>query len=324
MSDVAAASGVSLVTVSRAINTPDRVAPATLAAVRASVARLGYLPNLTAGSLASSRSRLIGCLVPSIANQVFAEAIDALARTVGDGGYQLLLAPTGNGLDEEARMIDSFLARRVDGIVLTGLSHAAGLRTRLQRSGIPVVETWDLTSQPVDMLVGFSNHAAGHAVGTHLFGRGRVCPAFIGSDDERSHQRLEGFRAAAQELGAADVAVELILPPAQSDEAGARVAALLARRPEIDAVFCDNDVLAAGVLFECHRRGWDVPGRLAVMGFGDLPIARAGFPRLSTVRVPGSCIGERAGQLLLARLGEQHQVDAVVDIGFEVVQREST
>lgn len=324
MSDVAAAAGVSLVTVSRAINSPDQVAPATLAAVRAAVGQLGYLPNLTAGSLASSRSRIVGCLVPTISHTVIAETVEALTRTLGDGGYQLLLAQTHYRHDDEARLVDTFLARRVDAIVLTGVSHAAGLRSRLQRSGIPVVETWDMSAQPIDLLVGFSNHDAGLAAGRHLFQRGYRLPAYIGADEERSYQQLEGLRAAARENGVAEVPCELILPPAQIEDAGPRLAALLARRPDVDAVFCNHDILAAGALFECHRRGWEVPGRVAVMGFGDLPIARAGFPRLSTVQVRGSTIGERAGQLLLARLAGQQQSDAVVDIGFEVVQREST
>ncbi|QHI98896.1 substrate-binding domain-containing protein [Xylophilus rhododendri] len=324
MSDVAATAGVSLVTVSRAINTPDQVAAGTLAAVRAAVAQLGYLPNTTAGSLASRRTRIVGCLVPSISHPAFSETIEALARTLGDAGYQLLLAQTNYRHDDEARLVDSFLARRVDAMVLTGSTHAAGLRTRLQRSGIPVVETWELAAAPIDLSVGFSNHDAGRAAAEHLFERGYRTPAFIGSDEDRSRQRLAGLRAVARERGACDVPVELILPPASIEEAGARLAALLARRPQIDAVLCHTDTLAAGVLFECHRRGWDVPGRIAVMGFGDLPIARAGFPRLSTVKVRGSSIGERAGQLLLARLSGQTQADSMVDIGFEVVPREST
>ena len=324
MSDVAHAAGVSLVTVSRAIKTPDQVAPATLAAVRAAVAQLGYLPNLTAGSLASSKSRIVGCLVPIVSNEIFAETVEALTRTLGAGGYQLLLGQTHYRIEEEARLVDTFIGRRVDAVVLTGVTHAAGLRARLVRSGIPVVETWDMASQPIDMLVGFSNHAAGRAAGEHLFDRGYRAPAYIGADEERSYQRLEGLRAVARERGAADVPAELILPPAQIEDAGPRLAALLARRPDIDAVFCSNDILAAGVLFECRRRDWDVPGRIAVLGFGDLPIARAGYPRISTVQVHASNIGERAGQLLLARLAGQRQAEAVVDIGFEVVPREST
>ncbi|MFO1288288.1 MAG: LacI family DNA-binding transcriptional regulator [Rubrivivax sp.] len=331
MSDVADAAGVSLVTVSRAINTPDKVAGETLAAVRSAVARLGYVPNLTAGSLASSRSRIVAAIVPTVSNQVFSETVEALTRTLAEGGYQLLLGQSAyRGADEEA-LVEAFLGRRVDGLVLTGCGQGAALRARLRRAGVPVVQTWDLREgvggAPVgvlDMAVGFSNVAAGRAAAQHLFERGHRVLGFIGADEERSRQRLEGFRAGAAAAGLGDVPADLMRPPVQVDQAAAQLAQLMARRAELDAVFCSNDLLAAGVLFECHRRGIAVPAQLAVMGFGDLPIARAASPQLSTVRVRRTEMGERAGQMLLARLAGHDPGARRVDIGFEVVARQST
>lgn len=324
MEDVARAAGVSLVTVSRAINHPDKLSADTLAAVRAAIEQLGYVPNLMAGSLASNRSRIVAAIVPTIANLVFSETLEALARTLADGGYQLLLGQSGYRAGDEMALVDAFLGRRVDGLVLTGSLQSPQLRARLKRAGLPVVQTWDLGGPVLDMQVGFSNAEAGGAAARHLIDRGYRQLAFIGAEEERSRQRLEGFRAAAAERGLAEVPAELILPPAQVDDAGPRFADLLARRPEVDAVFCNNDLLATGVLFECQRRGWAVPGRMAVMGFGDLPIARAAWPRLSTVQVRRARIGERAGQMLLTRLSGQAPEAAVVDIGFEVIAREST
>lgn len=324
MEDVARAAGVSLVTVSRAINHPDKLAAETLAAVRAAIERLGYVPNLMAGSLASNRSRIVAAIVPTIANLVFSETVEALTRTLAAGGYQLLLGQSGYRAGDELALVDAFLGRRVDGLVLTGSVQSPQLRAKLRRAGLPVVQTWDLGGPVLDMQVGFSNVDAGRAAAGHLLDRGYRHLAFIGAEEERSRQRLEGFRAAAAARGLAEVPAELILPPAQVDDAGPRFAALLARRPEVDAVFCNNDLLAAGVLFECHRRGWAVPGRMAVMGFGDLPIARAASPRLSTVQVRRAQIGERAGQMLLARLAGEAPEQTVVDIGFELIARGST
>ncbi|KAF1049370.1 LacI family DNA-binding transcriptional regulator [Xylophilus sp.] len=325
MSDVAAAAGVSLVTVSRAINSPDQLASETLSAVRNAIEQLGYVPNLTAGSLASSRSRIVGAMVPTISNAVFAETIEALTQTLGEGGYQLLLGQTSYRADDEQRLVDVFLGRRVDGVVLTGITHAPGLRDRLQRSGIPVVETWDMTGRPIDMLVGFSNRDAGYLAGEYLLGRGHRQLAFIGAQEDRSRQRLEGFRAAAEAAGVGAVPAQLIAPPAAMVDVRPALDALVAQAPGIDALFCNNDLLAAGVLFECARRGWSVPGRLAVMGFGDQPIAQASFPQLTTLRVHGRRIGEQAGQLLLGRLAGtgEPQAATAVDIGVELVVRDS-
>lgn len=327
MSDVARTAGVSLVTVSRAINVPDKVAPDTLAAVRAAVEQLGYVQNLTAGSLASSRSRIIAAIVPTISNLVFSETIEALAQTLADGGYQLLLGQSGYRPADEAALVDTFLGRRVDGLVLTGNAQSPALRVKLKRTGMPVVQTWDLPippSAPIDMLVGFSNVNAGRAAAEHLLERGHRSLAFIGAEEDRSRLRLEGFRAAAAEHGVNDVQAELIRPPALIDDAGPRLVQILERRPDVSAVFCNNDLLAAGVLFECRQRGWDVPGRVAVMGFGDLSVARAASPRLSTVLIRRAEMGERAGQMLLSRLAGETGGATLIDIGFEIVARAST
>ncbi|MFO1217940.1 MAG: LacI family DNA-binding transcriptional regulator [Burkholderiaceae bacterium] len=331
MSDVASAAGVSLVTVSRAVNTPDKVAAETLAVVRSAVARLGYVPNLTAGSLASSRSRIVAAIVPTISNQVFSETIEALTRTLAEGGYQLLLGQSAYRNRDEDALVEAFLGRRVDGLVLTGCGQSAALRTRLRRAGVPVVQTWDLPDgdgrtapRVLDMAVGFSNVAAGGAAARHLIERGCRALGYVGADEERSRQRFDGYRAEIARAGLGDATADLMRPPVQIDQAAAQLAQLMARRSDLDAVFCSNDLLAAGVLFECHRLRIDVPRRLAVMGFGDLPIARAASPQLSTVRVRRAEMGERAGQMLLARLADKDPGARQVNIGFEVVARAST
>lgn len=322
MEDVARAAGVSLVTVSRAINTPDRLAPATLASVRAAIHRLRYVPNLTAGSLASSRSGIVAAIVPTIANSIFSDTIDGLAQALVPQRYQLLLGHTYYREEEEAKLVDAFLGRRVDGLVLTGIRHARGVRARLERAAIPVVETWDLTSRPIDMAVGFSNRSAGRAAARYLAGKGYDSLAFVGGNDDRSAARLEGFRAGARELGISSVLVEIVPSPSSVIDGGRALDALYrSARPR--AVFCTNDMLAAGVLFECQRRKFAVPGRVAVMGFADLPIAAGIEPSLTSVRVHSAEMGERAGALLLSRLRGDPDAERIVDIGFSVVERAS-
>ena len=329
MTDVAKAAGVSMVTVSRAINTPDKVAAETLAAVRSAIARLGYSPNLMAGSLASNRSRIVGTIVPTISNLVFSETVEALAQTLAESGYQLLLGQSFYRSNEEAALVEAFLGRRVDGLVLTGCGQDGALRGRLRQAGVPVVQTWDLPEPNsgtalVDMGVGFSNLAAGRAAARHLIERGYTSLGFIGAQEERSRQRLEGFRAEAAAAGIDEVPAELIRPPAGIDQAGPRLARLLEQRRDLRAVFCNNDLLAAGVLFECQRRYIAVPKRLAVMGFGDLGIAQAAAPQLSTVRIGRAEIGERAGQMLLARLAGDESGVRQFNVGFDLVTRAST
>lgn len=322
MQDVAREAGVAPITVSRALNTPDKLSPQTLRAVRTAIERLRYVPNLTAGSLASNRSRTIGVIVPTISNSIFSDTIDGLAQALAPHRYQLLLGQTHYREREEAALVQAFLGRRVDGLVLTGVAHARGVRSRLQRSGIPVVETWDLTERPIDMLVGFSNHEAGRAAAHYLLGKGYRSLAFIGGADDRSTARLRGFREAAAAHGL-EVRSAFVPAPSSPADASRALGELLATTAP-RALFCSNDMLAAGALFECARRRIAVPGQLAVMGFADLPIAANIEPALTSMQVRATEMGVRAGQVLLAHLQGSAPQERVVDLGFAVIERAST
>lgn len=323
--DVARAAGVSLVTVSRAVNHPEQLAPETLARVRAAITALGYVPNLNAGSLATRRSGIVGAIVPTIANAVFSETVEALTQGLGAAGYQLLLGQSGYRDEDEAALVETFLGRRVEGLVLTGTGQAPALLQRICAAGVALVQTWDLDDAPTDMQVGFDNRAAGATVAAHLLGRGHRRLGVIGADEPRSRQRLDGVQ---QTVRAADVGAtveaELMAAPAQPDRVGAALQALLDRLPGLQAVFCTNDLLAAALLFECQRRGWAVPQRLAVVGMGDMALARSTWPRLTTLRIHGQRIGACAGQMLQARLrGEDAGAPRRVDVGVALVERDS-
>ncbi len=322
MEDVAREAGVAPITVSRALNTPDKLSTATLQAVRAAIDHLRYVPNLTAGSLASNRSRTVAVIVPTISNSIFSDTVDGLAQALAPHRYQLLLGQTRYKADEEAALVQAFLGRRVDGLVLTGVNHARGVRSSLQRAGIPVVETWDLSDRPIHMLVGFSNLAAGRSAAHYLLGKGYKSLGFIGGDDDRSTARLQGFREAALAAGAGDVATAIVPAPSTPADAGRALSGLLANgKPR--AVFCSNDMLAAGALFECARRRIGVPRQLAIMGFADLPIAASIEPALTSMQVRATEMGLRAGNLLLSHLRSESPRDRIVDLGYAVIERAS-
>jgi LacI family gluconate utilization system Gnt-I transcriptional repressor len=321
MQDVADAAGVALVTVSRALNEPDKVRPGTLARVQVAVEALGYVPDLTAGSLASSRSHIVGAIVPTLANAWFADAMEGLAAGLAPHGYQLMLAQSQYHPQSEAGLVDAFLGRRVDAVVLTGRSHPKAMRERLRAQGLPVVEIWDLPKQPIDMAVGFSHPALGESVGRYLREKGHTRVGFVGADEERSRLRLQGLCTG---LGQADVPCEFVVPPSSIDS-GREALARLCAGADVSAVFCSNDLLAIGALMHCREQGWPVPQRLAVVGFSDLPVAQALTPALTTVRIAAREIGERAARMLLERFAGAHfqPRDRIVDLGFRLVARES-
>ncbi|MBC7995922.1 MAG: LacI family DNA-binding transcriptional regulator, partial [Rhizobacter sp.] len=203
LGDVARLAGVSPITASRALNTPDQVAKETLQRVLEAVSRTGYVPNRLAGGLASARSRLVAAVVPTITGPVFMQMVESLTASLADAGYQLMLGQSGYTQSREDALLDAIIGRRPDGIVLTGIMHSPEGRRRLLASGIPVVETWDLTPTPIDMLVGFSHAQAGAAVAQHLHAKGRRRVALVSGDDERAQRRNRGFIDEALRLGLA-------------------------------------------------------------------------------------------------------------------------
>ena len=328
MDDVAALAGVTKMTVSRYLREPERVALATRERIEAAVQTLGYLPNHVAGSLKSQRTRVIAVLVPTIQHAVFADTIQGLADMCRGHGYQLMLADTDYSVASEDALIDAFLSRRPDAIVLTGITRSAGARARLVAAGVPLIETWELTDDPIDTVVGYSNEAAAHAMTLALARRGYRRIAFVSrptAGNERTERREHGYRRAVAELGlpVLDISTIGVSRSIVPEDGGRAMLDLLARDPGVDAVFFTNDVYAVGALAECRRRGIAVP-RLGIAGFHDLDIARMVSPTLTSVRVPAYEIGQRAGELLMRRLAGDTAGPRRVELAVEVMEREST
>jgi LacI family transcriptional regulator, gluconate utilization system Gnt-I transcriptional repressor len=328
MDDVAALAGVTKMTVSRYLREPARVAPATRERIEAAVRALGYLPNYVAGSLKSQRTRVIAVLVPTIQHSVFADTIQGLADVCRPHGYHLMLADTDYSAANEDALIDAFLGRRPDAMVLTGITRSPGARARLGAAGIPIVETWELSDTPIDTVVGYSNEAAAHAMTTTLAQRGYRRIAFVSrptAGNERTERREQGYRRAVAELGLPELQISTIGATRQivPEDGGHALLDLLSREPGVDAVFFTNDVYAVGALAECRRRGIAVP-RLGIAGFHDLDIARMVSPTLTSVHVPAYAIGQRTGELLMRRLSGATDGPRRFELPVSVVEREST
>lgn len=322
--DVAKIAGVAPITASRALNTPAQVSPEVLRKVTDAVSRTGYVRNGLAGGLASTRSRLVAAVVPTISGPVFLQTVQALTQALAERGYQLMLGQSGYAESREDALLEAIIGRRPDGIVLTGIMHSAEGRKRLLAAGIPVVETWDLTPTPLDMLVGFSHADVGRAVVDFLRAKGRRRLAVVAGDDERSRRRQQAFQDAARAAGLREVPIVHVPAPTTLKSGRNALTELLKTAPDIDALFCSSDLLALGVMTEAQSRGIAVPTQLAVVGFGDLEFAADLYPALTTVRIDGTAIGQQAARFIVARAEGQPVDQRVVDIGFSIVEREST
>lgn len=332
MADVAREAGVSAMTVSRALKGSGLVTDDTREKIMTAVDKLGYVLDLTAGSLSSQKSGFITVLIPSVNNSNFSETVHGITAALDSAGKQVLLGYTGYGLEREERLIETMLQRRPEGIIVTGGEHSDRARQMLEKTSIPVIEIWDMPKQPIDHVVGFSNAATIEDMVARLMFRGYRNIAYIGGEeigDFRGIDRRKGYEHAIKTLGLPRSHVVAVgKPPISIKQGGAAVAQLIEEWPEVEAVVCVSDLSAVGVIMECHRRGWDVPGRLAVAGFGDFEISRFCWPSITTVSLNCTEVGQRAGQLMLkaiaGRDGGLPLAPQVLTIPHSIIEREST
>jgi LacI family gluconate utilization system Gnt-I transcriptional repressor len=327
MIEVARAAGVTPMTVSRALRDPDKVAPETLARIKSAVEEIGYVPNAVAGALsARGRSKIVTALIPTIQHAIFADSVTGLSEVLRPHGYHLLLGETGYRREDEDALIEAFLARRPDAFMLTGVTRSKRSRDLLKRSGVPVVETWELSRSPLDMVVGYSNDLAAYEMTRYLATRGYRRIAFVSGPsrtNERARHRETGYRRALNELDLPIMPIVTIGEPSTPtlEQGAAVLPQVLQVKP--DAIFFTSDIYAVGALQEALSRGIEVPRELGIAGFHDLPIARVVRPGLTTVHVPAHEIGTRAGENILARLSSERPPRRI-EIPFTIVRREST
>jgi len=324
MREVATLAGVSRMTVSRALNQPDKVKEGLRNRVLDAVAELGYVHNHLARSLSSRRSTVIGLILPNLENSIFAQTVKGISDALRPEGFQLMLAESGNDPVEEERIIAAFVSQRVAGLVLHATRHTPAAVRMLRGAGIPVVENGDMPIEPVDMVASYSNRQAAKAMTLYLAERGYKHIAFAGLiGNPRASERLLGFRDALAELdrpieGAAAISVSAGL--AGGIEA---IAHIEKHMPHADALFCAGDVLSVGALFECDRRGWKVPDRLALASFDDVELTKFVNPGITALSLPRYEIGRLSAEMILAQVLDRDMPPRSVDLGFEIVPRAS-
>ncbi|SFQ11238.1 LacI family DNA-binding transcriptional regulator [Tranquillimonas alkanivorans] len=324
MEAVGRLAGVSQVTVSRALSDPSKVSPKTLEKIREAIEVTGFVPNALAGALASSKSKLVTALVPSITNIVYSTMVNAFGEEMRREGYQILLSSTGVSLEEEEALIATHLSRRPDAVLLTGIHHSPQARKMLLGAGIPVVEVWDTTDSPIDLCVGFSHVAAGRAVADFAADAGYASAGTVSAGDERALRRKAAFADQFLRRTGSEVA-QVDFDDAASLANGREGLRRLIDEQEFTrgVIFCSSDLLAHGVLIEAQARGLSTLRDIAVIGFGDQDFAPYTEPALTTVRVDRAALGFTAARALLDRFEGRNPPQPVTDLGFEIVRRRS-
>ena len=329
LSDVARAAGVSPSTVSRALRGERSVDPALIERVTATSRLLGYVPDPAARALASQRSDHVAILIPLLSNALFVDLLEAAQTTLRAAGYQTLMGVTHYDASEEEQLLREQLLHRPAGLLVTGLDHNDATRKLMESSQVPCVHLMDLPSGDSaegPYCVGFRQTQAGAAMTRHLLSKGHRRIAFAAAQlDPRVMQRLYGWRSALQEAGLYEATLEWLNPaPSSLALGGVLFEQIIQQQPAVDAIFFCNDDLAQGALMAALRLGIAVPERVAIAGFNDLTGSDQMLPSLTTVRTPRAQIGQAAAQMLLALMRGEEPEAARLDLGFEIIQRQST
>lgn len=330
MSDVARLAGVSTMTVSRALRQGTSASDATRKKILDAAEQLGYVPDGTAAGLSSGKTGFVAATIPSINNSNFADTVRGLTDGLAGANLQLLLGYTDYDPAEEERLVEQFLRRRPEAVVVTGGSHTDRCRRLLENVDVPVIETWDLPENPVDGVIGFSNAEAGRIMVQHFFEQGYRRIGFIGGDtsrDSRGLDRRRGFVSSLEKLGLqADRLIASGPPPITMREGAKAMLELLAKWPDTDAVMCVSDLSAFGAMTECQRKGLRIPDDIAVAGFGAYDLSEHAIPPITTIDVGAYRIGRQAAETIAARLDRDEGVKATASmtIAPQLLARAST
>ena len=326
LSDVAERAGVSAVTVSRFLRKPEMVSEDLRARVAEAIRDLSYVPNQLASALASARTHRIGVVVPSFTNGVFGEYLRALHDVFLPAGFQVLVLNSSYQPEAEEKAIATMLGQNPEAIIITGVDQTENTRRMLAAAAIPVIQTMETADDPIDMAIGLSQRNAGYAATRHLIDHGHRNIAQMAVPlDARAHRRRGGYRQAMQEAGLAIDEISFD-GPSSFKEGAELFSELLARSPDMTAVFCGNDNLALGAMFEAHRRGIRVPEDMSIIGFNNLEFAAISHPALTTVATPRYAIGQRSAEIMLeiTRGSGRRPRERAIDLGFSLIVREST
>jgi LacI family transcriptional regulator len=325
--DIAKELGISVSTVSRALQNHPDISEPTKVLVRDCAKRLNYKPNIMASNLRTSKNTTIGIVLPEVNHHFFASVLDGIEQTAKEAGYNIIICQTGENVEKEILSIQTLMASRVAGI-LAGISKQTHTFQHLQEvinADIPLV-LYDrpCPSLPCDQVVSDDYLGAFKAV-EYLIQTGCKRIMFFSSPMqlEVAHRRYQGWRDALQRYGM-PIDEEMIVTCDSRAQAIIETPMILKQADKPDAIFCVNDDCASGVLYAAQILGLNIPQDLSICGFSNAPLCRNTFPMLTTVEQHGVEIGKHAIIRLLKRLNGDERIAQTEMIATDLIVRETT
>jgi LacI family gluconate utilization system Gnt-I transcriptional repressor len=321
--DVARVAGVSPITVSRTLGAPELVRPETRERVMEAVAQTGYVVDSFASALRSGRSSIVPVFAPSLENPHYAAAVQGALDAFEGSRFRLLFAQTSHGGPIGAEAVEMIKPFRPAGVMFAGVVLDEAARAAIRTIGAPVVELWGERDGAVDMVAGVSPSLGTRLMGEHFAQQGYRRVVYCGQT-LASVGALAGFEAGYGAAGGALHRIQAVEGPGTLALGMAAFDAILAAAPDCDAIFFGSDLLAVGAMIRARILGIDIPGAIAVAGYGDLDFAGVLDPPLTTLRASDHETGKLAGAQLRRRLDGEPPLDPVIQVPTQLVVREST
>ncbi|NNE89399.1 MAG: LacI family DNA-binding transcriptional regulator [Silicimonas sp.] len=325
LEDVAKAAGVSTATVSRCLNTPDRVVERTRTKVMEVIEALGYTPNFAARVMAAKRSNTIGAIVPTMENAIFARGLQAFQEQLYSKGYTLIVASSAYQPDLEKEQIRTLVSRGADGLLLIGSDRDPALYDFLNNQKIPALIAWTFDAHGARPTVGFDNRKAMTSLVQEVLAFGHRDIAVISGvtqGNDRARQRVEGVKDALLQAGHDPDKLRIVETRYEVESGAAAFEELMTDGRHPTAIICGNDVLAVGAIGRARAMGIDVPGDVSITGFDDIELAKIVSPSLTTVQVPHRKMGRKAARALIDMV-ENNTIVASVELKTKLKLRGS-
>jgi len=304
--DVATAAGVSTATVSRTFNAPEKVAPAVRERVLAAAAALGWMPHAAGSALAKRRTYIVGAVIPTLDNEIFAAQVGAMQTIFAEHGITLFLGCSNYSQEQALAHVQAMLARGVEALAIVGEAHRPELFDTINARRIPYAVTYSFRPDSPHPCIGFDNRAAFRQLTEHLLDLGHRTFGVITqpiADNDRIVARMSGVREALADRGLGLRPHHVCEGPWSIVFGRESLRSMFAGPPpHPTAVMCGNDYLAIGALLEARAMGLEIPRDLSITGFDDVAMAAQTEPPLTTMCVDNAEIGRRTAHYLLTRL----------------------
>ena len=323
--DVARLARVSTATVSRCLNYQESVKSDTKKRVLSAVKSLEYSPNFGAKALAAKKTNLIGAIIPTMENAIFANGIQAFQEALSAAGYTLLVSSSSYQRDLEKEQIYALVSRGADALLLIGEDRDTNIYAYLKQRQIPYVIAWNYRKTTQHTFIGFDNVRAAEMAAEEVIKRRHKNICIIAgktAENDRARDRKIGFIKCLESHKIAVSNSQIIEASYVFEEAGDAFEALIKEHPATTAILCGNDVLAVGALLRAQKRGFDIPKQISIVGFDDIEISNIVSPKLSTVHVPHKQMGHHSAQLIIDMLDGHPQAKSI-ELNPHFIHRES-